>query len=66
MENDPGKFTNLALLPENDDTRIALRQHLPKTWRYVMVTRFKNVAEASPDHPEKNAEPPPPTHTLLW
>lgn len=41
IHEDPQEWVNLADRPEHDETRHALREHLPKTWAYVIGPRFK-------------------------
>ena len=52
MANDPGEYYNLARNPEFDDQRASLREHLPKTWQYVMGPRFEQFRDSFARPPE--------------
>lgn len=44
MKMDPGEFVNLANDPEHRAKLEDLRNHIPKSWRYLMGPRFKKFS----------------------
>lgn len=46
LNKDPNEFSNLAVHTEYDEQRKRLRQHLPKSWRYIMGPGFKKFHQS--------------------
>jgi len=50
--DDPQEWENLAARPAYDATRAQLREHLPKTWKYVVGPRFKWFEDSFAEQPQ--------------